>query len=45
MLIVVGRVFPTPLGDGRADLIESNIPMTIEEENVWDGLMPGRIFT
>ena len=45
LLIVVGRLFPQPLGDGRADLIESNIPITTDEENVWDGFMPGRIFT
>jgi hypothetical protein len=45
LLIVVGRLFPQPLGDGRADLIESSIPMTTDEENVWDGLMPSRVFT
>jgi len=45
LLVVIGRLFPTPLGDGRPDLIESNIPMSTEKENIWDGLMPGLIFT
>jgi hypothetical protein len=45
MLIVVGRLFPTPLGDGAPDLIESSVPMSTEKENVYDGLMPGKIFT
>jgi hypothetical protein len=45
LLIMIGRLFPNALGDGRADLIESNLPMTIEDDNAWDGLLPGRIFT
>jgi hypothetical protein len=45
MMIVISRLFPNSLGEGKPDLIESCLPLTTEKENRWGGIMPGRVFT
>jgi hypothetical protein len=44
MLIVLNRLYPNALHDGRPDLIESAIPSGFTGENVWAGMMPMMVF-
>lgn len=43
-LIVLNRLYPIPLHDGRPNLIESAIPSGFTGENVWAGIMPMMVF-
>jgi hypothetical protein len=43
-LIVLNRLYPGALHDGRPDLIESAIPSGFTGENVWAGTMPMMVF-
>lgn len=43
--IVLNRLYPNALHEGRPNLVESAIPTGFREENVWAGTMPTRVFT
>jgi hypothetical protein len=43
-LIVLNRLYPGALPDGRPDLIESAMPSGFTGENVWAGIMPMMVF-
>ena len=43
-LIVLNRLYPSALHDGRPDLIESAMPSGFTGENVWAGMMPMMVF-
>lgn len=43
-LIVLNRLYPGAICEGRPNLIESAIPTGFAEENVWVGKMPMKVF-
>jgi len=42
--IVVNRLYPGTLEEGRPNLIESAVPIGFSEENIWAGMMPFSVF-
>ena len=44
LMIVINRIYPSALEEGRPDLVESAIPMSLDEDPYWPKLMPTRIF-
>jgi hypothetical protein len=44
MMIVVNRLYPSALAEGRPDLVESAIPISADEEPYWPKIMPTRVF-
>lgn len=44
LMIVIDRLYPSALEEGRPDLVESAIPLSPDEDLYWANLMPTRIF-
>jgi len=45
MRIVVNRVYPQPIEDGRPDLIESSIPLSVEPDDTLSSFLPTCVYT
>lgn len=43
-LIVVNRLYPGALEEGRPNLIESAVPIGFSKDNTWAGMMPFSVF-
>jgi hypothetical protein len=43
-LIVVNRLYPAALYEGRPNLVESAMPTSPHDENVWGGKLPSAVF-
>jgi len=43
-LIIINRLYPSALHEGRPNLIESAIPLGFVENDVWSGIMPRAVF-
>lgn len=44
-MTVIGRLYPSPLGVGVPDLIESSCGVTIDGDEAWLGMFPINVFT
>ena len=45
MRIVVNRLYPQPMDDGMPDLIESSIPLSVEQEDSLSAFLPTSVYT
>jgi hypothetical protein len=43
-LIVVNRLYPGALEEGRPNLIENAVPIGFSQDNTWAGMMPYSVF-